>query len=48
VKRSYIPKPEGRQRLLGVTALEDKIAQRSTLEMLLMKIFWLEWIAAIF
>jgi RNA-directed DNA polymerase len=34
VKRSYIPKPDGRQGPLGVTALEDKIAQRSTVEVL--------------
>jgi RNA-directed DNA polymerase len=34
VKRSYIPKPDGRQRPLGVTVLEDKIAQRSTVEVL--------------
>ena len=30
VRRSYIPKPGGRKRPLGVTVLEDKIAQRAT------------------
>jgi group II intron reverse transcriptase/maturase len=34
VKRSYIPKEDGRQRALGVTALEDKIVQRTTVEVL--------------
>jgi len=34
VKRSFIPKPDGRQRPLGVTVLEDKIAQRATAEVL--------------
>ena len=34
VKRAFIAKPDGRQRPLGVTALEDKIAQRSTVEVL--------------
>lgn len=29
VKRSYIPKPDGRQRPLGVTAVEDKIVQKA-------------------
>lgn len=30
VKRVFIPKPDGRERALGVTALEDKIVQRAT------------------
>ena len=30
----YIPKPDGRQRPLGVAALEDKILQRAVVEVL--------------
>ena len=34
VKRAYISKPDGRQRPLGITVLEDKIVQRATVEVL--------------
>ena len=34
VRRAYIPKADGRQRPLGVPSLEDKIVQRSVVEVL--------------
>ncbi len=30
----YIPKPDGRQRPLGIAALEDKVVQRAVVEVL--------------
>ena len=34
VRRRFIPKPEGRQRQLGIAALEDKIVQRAVVTVL--------------
>src|SRR5438445_6492101 len=34
VQRVYVPKPDGRQRPIGVPALEDKIVQRATVTVL--------------
>jgi RNA-directed DNA polymerase len=33
-KKAYIPKPDGRQRPLGIAALEDKIVQHAVMTVL--------------
>jgi len=42
-RRRYIPKPDGRQRPLGIAALEDKIVQRAVVEVLMQSTKKISW-----